>query len=379
MLLLVRQRTFSCRFKTRIVECVHMNGVAFSFKKSLGLLVPLLTTTFLPTMARADQCTIDITQNSITFATLTVVENKANKIYATLTATCGDDVEGTIRFYDQGSLLSTKPFSIRSNGRAEEVWTAWMPLNPGDHEIAVQVTDDVQNAVSFSSKRVTLPVTVEKDRDGDGIPDRLDDDMDNDGLTNAEEARLGTDPLRMDTDGDGADDKRDAFPLDPNRSALPKPPPPTVVVPPKTISVPPPIPPTKTVLSTKPVIKPAPTPLPTPAPIPSTRPPTVVTSPVPPVGVMAATVGVDPVVSSSTSSSSFSTTTDSFVQTSSSPERWLLVSSSTASTNTTVSSGALVPTPGPDSGNPFTTHVLTAIAAVTALSGIAFFILSARA
>ena len=44
------------------------------------------------------------------------------------------------------------------------------------------------------------------DADGDGIPDATDDDADNDGLTNAEEMELGTDPYNPDTDGDGVTD-----------------------------------------------------------------------------------------------------------------------------------------------------------------------------
>jgi hypothetical protein len=37
-------------------------------------------------------------------------------------------------------------------------------------------------------------------------------------LTDAEEAVLGTNLLLQDTDGDGVNDKDDAFPLDPARS-----------------------------------------------------------------------------------------------------------------------------------------------------------------
>jgi thermitase len=44
------------------------------------------------------------------------------------------------------------------------------------------------------------------DTDLDGIPDAADPDADNDGLTNSQEASLGTDPLRADTDGDGFGD-----------------------------------------------------------------------------------------------------------------------------------------------------------------------------
>ena len=45
---------------------------------------------------------------------------------------------------------------------------------------------------------------------------------DGDGLSNAEEVALGTDPTRRDTDGDGVEDGADAFPLDPDLSSLPR-------------------------------------------------------------------------------------------------------------------------------------------------------------
>jgi len=53
----------------------------------------------------------------------------------------------------------------------------------------------------------TITVTVDNtDTDGDGIPDDTDTDDDNDGLTDVQEAALGTNPLIKDTDGDGYND-----------------------------------------------------------------------------------------------------------------------------------------------------------------------------
>ena len=53
-----------------------------------------------------------------------------------------------------------------------------------------------------------VTVTVNNaDADGDGIPNSTDTDDDNDGLTDIEEATLGTNPLQADTDQDGRNDK----------------------------------------------------------------------------------------------------------------------------------------------------------------------------
>lgn len=55
------------------------------------------------------------------------------------------------------------------------------------------------------------------DTDGDGISDKVDTDIDNDGLYNWEELELGTNPLKRDTDDDGLSDQEDAHPLDSKR------------------------------------------------------------------------------------------------------------------------------------------------------------------
>ncbi len=74
-----------------------------------------------------------------------------------------------------------------------------------------------------------LPASPKEDTDGDGMPDWWETasglnpgdpgdasgDLDGDGLTNKEEWEKKTDPLSVDTDGDGVLDSRDAYPLDP--------------------------------------------------------------------------------------------------------------------------------------------------------------------
>lgn len=56
------------------------------------------------------------------------------------------------------------------------------------------------------------------DTDKDGFGNNTDDDDDNDGLSDSDESDAGTDPLVIDTDGDGALDGVDVFPLNPYAS-----------------------------------------------------------------------------------------------------------------------------------------------------------------
>lgn len=342
------------------------------------LLTGMASAVFFPLPGQAVTCQVDFNQNSVTFSPQMVLENRSTRIYAILTANCSEDMEGTMKFYDQGSLISTKPFSLRANGRPEEVWATWLPRGTGDHEIAVEVMADGDSPASFTNRRVSLPVAVEKDADGDGIPDRLDSDMDNDGISNVDEARIGTDPLRLDTDGDGADDKNDAFPLDPNRRAVPTPPPtPPTVTPPssqKTTTPPP---------ATRPA---SPTPSPRPAApttrtaTPSTQPSAAVSSsaalrPAPTGEAQVLSASGTGIVAATSSVAVSSTEQGAQLQPSSTTgevERW----SVPTSTHVVAMEPSL---PQSDTRNPLTTHILLGVAAVTALSGIAFFILSARA
>jgi hypothetical protein len=62
---------------------------------------------------------------------------------------------------------------------------------------------------------------LDPDTDGDGLPDGTDPDpvnadTDHDGVNDVDEIAAGTDPNNPDTDGDGQGDAEDPFPLDPN-------------------------------------------------------------------------------------------------------------------------------------------------------------------
>ena len=88
-------------------------------------------------------------------------------------------------------------------------------LSPGAHTITASVTDTLGKN---DSKIVSITVTPPGDSDADGMDDAWEllyfgnlnqngtGDDDTDGLTNAEEEQLTTDPTMDDTDGDGVED-----------------------------------------------------------------------------------------------------------------------------------------------------------------------------
>ncbi|MDQ8045455.1 MAG: hypothetical protein REI11_12690 [Patulibacter sp.] len=85
------------------------------------------------------------------------------------------------------------------------------------------------SAASISPLILPTPAAVSaanqtRDTDGDGVPDIVDADDDNDGLSDALELSIGTDPLKVDTDGDGIWDSYEfESALDLNGIALPYP------------------------------------------------------------------------------------------------------------------------------------------------------------
>ena len=132
----------------------------------------------------------------------------------------GDGVADNVDAFplDSGETVDTDGDSVGNNSDTDD---------DGDD---VPDTEDAYPLVSLGGLT---------DTDGDGRPNDCserdpspclntamisDADDDNDGLSDIKEAQLGTNPLLVDTDGDGVNDAEDAFPLDPDRSDDPDPP-----------------------------------------------------------------------------------------------------------------------------------------------------------
>ncbi len=235
----------------------------------LDLLLHAFFASAQPVQARCD------VRVSVSLATTLTSVDQPQKVYATVDNPCEEDVEGTATFFIQGVQVKQKPFAVRSGGRSTDAWITWAPTAIGNQDVRIDVEGVADPSRTVTQATVSKAIYVDRDTDRDGVPDTSDSDDDNDGLTDGEERTLGTDPLQLDTDHDGVGDKQDAYPLDPNRSRVAPPTPPTPVPAPAPVQTPVPTPrPTTTPTTSAPkpttqttAVKPKLTPQPAPQPV----------------------------------------------------------------------------------------------------------------
>lgn len=140
--------------------------------------------------------------------------------------TDGDGISDTDEDHNANEIVDpgeTNPFRADTDGGGEadgaEIRAGRDPLNPKDDLTADPDDDGLINAREFFLK--TDPAKA--DTDGDGINDKeelvrrtnpLNADTDSDGIADGKEVELGTNPLSADTDSDGVSDALDPFPLE---------------------------------------------------------------------------------------------------------------------------------------------------------------------
>lgn len=187
---------------------MNRNGFCFTVLASLALL---------PSVAFS---AIDINAgiiNGVWFSKLPFFSGDKIVIYTAFQNQSDKNLEGNMDFVHNESVIGSKSFSAKPGEFVTRSigWTATY----GDHTFKVRIS-----SLEANGKEVPLASTTESevqspsffgdnDVDGDWVGDEIDIDDDNDGVSDAEEKKNGTDPKRSDTDGDGVGDSIDTKPL----------------------------------------------------------------------------------------------------------------------------------------------------------------------
>jgi alpha-tubulin suppressor-like RCC1 family protein len=130
-----------------------------------------------------------------------------------------DDADGLTDAQEAG--LGSNPLLVDSDGDGVNDNLDALPTNSGetidtdgDGIGNNSDTDDDGDGMADVSDAFPLNGAEWLDTDGDGTGNNADGDDDGDGVADTAEATAGTNPLLADTDGDGVNDKLDTFPLD---------------------------------------------------------------------------------------------------------------------------------------------------------------------
>jgi hypothetical protein len=156
---------------------------------------------------------LSIKQSDIHFSKEILISGDKVRIYAKVRNVGNLDITGYVSFFSGAQLMGNSQAISVLPGSSDDVFVDFIVPESSFNILAkVQGAEPADQNSSNDQEQTTL-IYPDKDTDGDGTVDRLDNDDDNDGLSDTEEQSLGTDPLRADTDGDGYNDKADKFPL----------------------------------------------------------------------------------------------------------------------------------------------------------------------
>ncbi len=161
-----------------------------------------------------------IADNALWFSKDPFFEGDSITIYTLLYNSSANQLSGTLTLYDGTTTLANKLFTVSGGGASSIVSFPWK-VTSGTHVFSAVITSKEFTTIAFAptGDTVATPKTGEVkrfadlDTDGDTIGNKTDPDDDNDGLSDAEEKKLGTNLLHADTDGDGLPDKSDPHPL----------------------------------------------------------------------------------------------------------------------------------------------------------------------
>ncbi len=207
------------------------------------IFLTLLLALVLPATAFAS-ADLRIEGEDIRFSKSPLVAGDQVRIYAKIFNNGDEDISGYATFFQGNTVVAdSQVISVIAGGSPEEVYVDFIVpsssfnlraeirgTDPVDENLAnntaitglfTPILDDDRDGVENSKDNCVSNKNPDQvDTDGDGKGNVCDDDDDNDGLSDAVEAELGSSPVSSDTDGDGALDPDDAYPIDPTKTVI---------------------------------------------------------------------------------------------------------------------------------------------------------------
>lgn len=177
---------------------------------------------------------LSVASAGITFSKKTPLVGEKVRIFVKVQNGSANDLKGIVKIFDEteGVFIGGDQSVTALANSAGDVFVDFTPQKAGDHKIVARIVPWDETVDNPANDKAAAEIYVDRDTDGDGVGDRLDDDDDNDGVKDAEDAfplnknewrdadKDGTgDNADLDDDNDGVDDVADLFPLDSAESA----------------------------------------------------------------------------------------------------------------------------------------------------------------
>jgi len=127
------------------------------------------------------------------FSTDDLLVGETIRIYAAIRNNTGDDMTGTVSFYDNEKLIAESDISAL-DGRVIESWADWKPAF-GDHELTAELDSIKLHSIGESPIRAKVEISlaadtifIDEDTDNDKIGNQIDEDDDGDTIPDKDDA-----------------------------------------------------------------------------------------------------------------------------------------------------------------------------------------------
>jgi hypothetical protein len=160
----------------------------FSASVLVLLLVPLV----------ASAADVSFVSNPVWLSTAKTTEGETVQASTVITKQGAEAISGTVTFFDNGKVLGTSDFLLPSGVGGVVVALSFVP-EKGTHVVSAKITQAVSGDQALSvtgEAKAGGSLIVEPDNDRDKITDAIDMDDDNDGVSDVDEKKAGTDPLK---------------------------------------------------------------------------------------------------------------------------------------------------------------------------------------